>query len=127
MSFKEDTTSIKKWLLEKYPVEAVFISEITNHVNDLLQQLTPDPNFKDGDRRQLGLYITKRKETDYFEILMDTETMLFLGGMSMAISKLIITELLPKMVPDNKICEKCNASNNAVVSYCFHCGEEFKK
>ena len=127
MSFKENNEQIKKWFIEKYQVGSTFIDEITKHVNDVFQQLTPNPNFKDGDQKQLGLYIKKRKETDYLEIKMDVETMLFLGGMSMAISKLIITEILPAMTPETKKCEKCNSNNNGIVSYCFHCGEKFKK
>ncbi|HJS64061.1 MAG TPA: hypothetical protein VJ767_04280 [Nitrososphaeraceae archaeon] len=91
----------------------------------MLQHLTPNPNFKDGDRKQLGLFITKRKETDYLEIMMDTETMLFLGSMSNAISKMIITQLLPRLMPETKKCKKCNAVNNEVVSFCFQCGEKF--
>jgi hypothetical protein len=125
MGESDEREILKKWLLENYPTEAVFIDEINKNVSDMFQK-AGYPSMPKNKPLDLVFQAVKRNETDYPELAMNSAmTTLFLGGMAKAISDVILTEILPKIMPETKKCKKCDASNNKVVRYCFQCGEKF--
>jgi hypothetical protein len=125
MSESDNREILNQWLLKNYPTEAVFIDEITKNVNDMFQR-AGYPTLPQNEPKELVFQIIKRPETDYPELALNSAaTILFLGGMAKAISDVILTEILPKIMPETKKCKNCDASNNKVVTYCFQCGEKF--
>lgn len=120
-----DSEAWKKWLLENYPQEAVFIDEINKNVNDIYQHLGTHPNFKLDTPKDMKFQVVKRGETDYAELMLNPDAMLFIGGMAKAISSVILTEILPEIIPQTKKCKQCGARNNEIVNYCFQCGSKF--
>jgi hypothetical protein len=84
----EESERIRKWFVQNYPTEAVFIDEITKNVNDIYQRAGIRSDFKENEPKSLGFQIIRRKETDYTELQMDVHSMLFLGGMARAISNI---------------------------------------
>ena len=85
-----DSERLRKWLFDNYPNETVFISQITENVNDIFQHLKNHPNFKLGESKLLSFELTRRKETDYMEVQMSPASMIFLGGLAKAISDVIV-------------------------------------
>lgn len=89
MGFMSDPTygeNLKKWLLENYPVEAVFMDEIVKTVNEMCQRGGLGKNLKDNEVKDIKIQIRKRPGTDYAELEMSTPALLFTIGMARAIS-----------------------------------------
>ena len=73
-------------LLKNYQLEAVFIDEITKNVHDIYQRLATDPNVKPDEPKEIKFQVVKRSDTDYAELQMSSDAVLFMGGMAKAIS-----------------------------------------
>jgi hypothetical protein len=118
--------SLKKWLLENYPVESVFIDEINKTVNKMYQHAGIHANLKENEPKPLLFQTVKRHETEYAELMMDPSGVLFLGGMAKAISDIILKQMLPNIQPETKKCVECNTVNNKIFNYCYQCGNKFE-
>lgn len=118
---------IVNWLLKNYQLEAVFIDEITKNVNDIYQRLAADPNVKTDEPKDIKFQVAKRSETDYVELKMSSDAVLFMGGMAKAISDIIIKQILPNIQPATKRCSHCNSVNNSIANYCYQCGNRFER
>lgn len=114
------------WPSKNYPVEAVFLSEITRHVNDMFQRAGIRQDSEFDKPKHMDISVTRRKETDYAELSMSAHAMLFLGGMAKAISDVIISEIIPNILPQTKKCGQCSTINNDIAKYCLQCGNKFE-
>jgi hypothetical protein len=122
MSSNDEYKKMREWLIKNYPTEMVFIDEINKNVNEIFQKYGL-PNLKTNEIQNLLFTVTKREQTDFPEFGVNSlATAMFLGGMAKAISDVILTEILPKIMPETKKCKQCGARNNSVVKYCFQCG-----
>lgn len=127
MSSPEDPNkALKDWLLKNYPSEAVFISEITKNVNDMLQRYGVS-EINVNEQKHLSFRIMKKPETDYVELTMDLPTMLFRGGMGNAIANVVVAKMLPNLEPETKKCSKCGTGNPKIANYCLVCGNKFER
>ncbi len=124
MSAREEAW--KKWLRENYLTEAIFIDAINGTVNDIFQHLPIDPNFRDDEVTNMKFQVIKRRQTQYAELMVSSDAMLFIGGMARAISDVILTELLPKPQPETKKCGQCSTINNKIAMFCYQCGNKFE-
>lgn len=70
--------------------------------------------------------VIKRRQTQYAELMVSSDAMLFIGGMARAISDVILTELLPKPQPETKKCGQCSTINNKIAMFCYQCGNKFE-
>jgi hypothetical protein len=118
---------IVNWLLKNYQLEAVFIDEITKNVNDIYQRLATDPDVKTDEPKEIKFQVIKRSDTDYAELQMSSDAVLFMGGMAKAISDIIIKQILPNIQPATKRCSHCNSVNNSIANYCYQCGNRFER
>lgn len=121
-----DAENVKDWLVKHYPVEAVFIDEISKNVNDIFQHLGTHPNFKTDEPKDMKFRIVKRSDTDYAELQMSLDAVLFMGGMAKAISDIILKQLLPNIQPETKKCSQCDTTNNKVANYCYQSANKFE-
>jgi len=101
----KDADGLMKYMVNNYPLEAIFMSEITRHVNDIYQRLPTHENFQTGQTKDMQFQITKRKETEYAELKLSIDAYLFLSGMAKAISDVIVSEVLPNLRLENKQCK----------------------
>ncbi len=120
-----DAEELMKYMVNNYPLEAIFMSEITKHVSDIYQRLPTHENFQTGQTKDMQFQITKRKETEYAELKLSIDAYLFLSGMAKAISDVIVSEVLPNLRLENKQCTNCNTRNILKAKYCWECGEPF--
>ena len=118
--------SLKKWLLENYPVESLFIDKINKSVNEMYRHAGIHANLKENEPKPLLFQTVKRHETEYAELMMDPSGVLFIGGMSKALSDIILKQILPKIQPETKKCSHCNTVNNRIANYCYQCGNKFE-
>lgn len=88
-----DSDKLLKYMVSNYPLEVLFMSEITKHVNDIFQRLPTHENFQTGQTKDMQFQVTKRKETEYAELKLSIDAYLFLSGMSKAISDVIVSEV----------------------------------
>lgn len=122
----KEAEGLRKWLVENYPTEAVFLGQITENVNDIFQHLKSHPNFKLGESKPLSFNLKKRMETEYMELEMSPASAIFLGGMAKAISDIVVSKIIPNLQPATKECIKCKTRNNEIANYCIQCGELFQ-
>ena len=99
MSDPDYRENLTKWLLDNYPIEAVFIDEINKNVNELYQHSGVGRDLLVNEDKGIIIQISKRPETDYAELKMSTPAILFVGGMAKAISDVVLKEVLPKIQP----------------------------
>ena len=125
VALADQYNAVTKWLLKNYPNEAVFISGITENVNDILQHLNSSGIGLNEDRH-LTFKITKKPETDYLELKMDLPTMLFMGGLGNAIAKIVLERMLPNLQLETKKCSRCNTNCPKIANYCLTCGNKFE-
>jgi hypothetical protein len=121
-----DAENMRAWLLKNYPVEGVFIDAITKNVNDIFQRLSTHNNFQPDTPKDMRFQVIKRSETDYVELQMTSDAVLFMGGMAKAISDIILKQLLPNIEPETKKCSNCKTTNNEIANYCYQCGNKFE-
>lgn len=121
----EINEEFREFLFKNFPLETIFISEITKQVNDLYQKLPTHPNFTAGQIKDMKFQVIKRPETDYAEIQLSMDSMLFLGAMAKAISNVFVSDVLPNVILQTKACSNCNSKNVLKAKYCLECGEPF--
>jgi hypothetical protein len=117
---------VEKMVKRKLSPEAIFIDAINGTVNDIFQHLPIDPNFRDDEIRNMKFQVIKRRQTQYAELMVSSDAMLFIGGMARAISDVILTELLPKPQPETKKCGQCSTIDNKIAMFCYQCGNKFE-
>lgn len=88
--------------MDNYPIEAVFIDEINKNVNELYQYGGVGRNLSANEDKDIIIQISKRPETDYAELKMNTPAILFVGGMAKALSDVVLKEMLSKIQPETK-------------------------
>lgn len=117
-----DPEEWKKALSHDFMTEIIFLNEIMKKVNDIYQHLPSNPNFPVGKPIDMKFQVVKKNETDYPELVLSPDAVFFVAGLGKAISDVILTELIPKMMPETKICNSCQCRINKAMKFCFNCG-----
>jgi hypothetical protein len=126
MSDPTHEKKLKRWLLENYTEEVVFMDEVVKTVNEMYQRGGLGGDLKENEDRSIEFKFTKRPETQFAELKMDTPALLFLIGMVKGISAVTLKEILPNLEPETKTCSGCGTANNNIANYCYQCGNRFE-
>jgi hypothetical protein len=118
--------NLKRWLLENYTEEVILVDEVVKTVNEMYQRSGLGRDLRENEDRNIEFKFTKRSETQYAELKLDTPALVFLIGIVKGISSITLKEMLPNLEPETKTCPGCSTVNNNIANYCYQCGNRFE-
>ena len=123
--FAGKETEIGKWFMKRYPNEVSLVSEITKRFNHILQDSAGmfEPYWEEDQIKEFKFGITKKD--GILQLALDPAAMFFIGGMAKAITDIVISDLIPNILPETKKCLQCSTVNNKIAKYCLQCGTQF--